>query len=94
MDQKGNARDKKSEKQKKLFEKMKRTLLVKSLEGAVPGKKYTVSILFLKFLFRRGWQGLNDGGLTKLGNTMLVFFVLYMIGFTFLLLSILNQNAS
>ena len=45
------------------------------------------NILFMKFLFKRNWRGLNDKGLAKLGNTMLVFFAFYIVGFLFLFVS-------
>lgn len=42
------------------------------------------NISFMKFLFKRGWRDLNDDGLARLGNTMLVFFAFYTAGFCFM----------
>ena len=39
------------------------------------------NLLFIKFLFGRGWRELNDKGASALGNSMLVFFALYTIIF-------------
>ncbi len=41
----------------------------------------STNITFMKFLIKREWQGLNDSGLALLSKSMLVFFVIYMLGF-------------
>ena len=52
------------------------------------------NLSFLRFLFSRGWQNLDDSQLATLGNSMLVFFVAYLIGFAYLFIMILTGNAS
>ena len=46
------------------------------------------NITFMKFLFKREWSELEDSGVATLGKSMLVFLVIYMIGFLTLFLSI------
>jgi len=46
------------------------------------------NIAFMKFLFKREWRSLNDDGLTSLGQGMLVFFCIYLVGFLFLFLGV------
>lgn len=46
------------------------------------------NIKFMKFLFKREWRELDDSGLEKLGISMLVFFVIYMVGFLTLFVSV------
>jgi len=46
------------------------------------------NLLFMKFLFKREWQELNDEGLANLSKSMLIFFVIYIILFFSLCFSI------
>ncbi len=46
------------------------------------------NLLFMKFLFKREWQELNDNGLATLGKSMLVFFAFYIILFFSLFISV------
>ena len=46
------------------------------------------NITFMKFLFKREWQELDDSGLEVLGKFMLFFFVIYTVGFLTLFLLI------
>lgn len=46
------------------------------------------NIKLMKFLFKRKWRELDDSELAKLSRLMLVFFVIYMIGFLALLFSV------
>ena len=46
------------------------------------------NLSFIKFLFKREWLELNDEGLSKLGNAMLVFFAVYTVGFLFMFVSV------
>ena len=52
------------------------------------------NIAFIKFLFGRNWKVLKDEGLSKLGNTMLIFFMVYVVGFIFLVVSSSVAHAS
>lgn len=45
------------------------------------------NLSFMKFLFKREWQELNDQSLATLGNGMLIFFVTYTILFFGLFIS-------
>ncbi len=47
------------------------------------------NIAFMKFLVKREWRSMGDSGLATLGNSMLVFFAFYMIGFLVFTLSML-----
>jgi hypothetical protein len=51
------------------------------------------NISFMKFLFKREWKELNDPALSTLGQSMLVFFAIYTIGFVILLISVALSNA-
>ena len=51
------------------------------------------NISFLKFLFKRESKELNDPALSTLGQSMLVFFAIYSVGFVFLLISVPLSNA-
>lgn len=46
------------------------------------------NIAFMKFLFKREWRDLGNSSLTSLSKTMLVFFVIYMVGFLTLFISV------
>lgn len=46
------------------------------------------NLLFMRFLFKREWQGLNDKGLTILGKSILIFFALYTVLFLSLFFSV------
>lgn len=37
------------------------------------------NFLFFRFFFRRGWKDLEDDGLSRLGDAMVVFLVLYLV---------------
>ncbi len=41
----------------------------------------STNITFIKFLLRREWRDLNDAELTKLSRFMLVFWIIYLVGF-------------
>ena len=45
------------------------------------------NLSFMKFLYGRKWRTLDDEGLATLGNSILVFFLFYLIGFVFLLIA-------
>ena len=47
------------------------------------------NISFIKFLFKREWQDLDDAGLASLGKGMLTFFVIYSVLFLGLFISAL-----
>ena len=47
------------------------------------------SIALMKFLFKREYIALNNPKLTTLGNIMLVFFVIYLVGFILLASSVI-----
>ena len=49
------------------------------------------NISFMKFLFKREWKELNDENLASLGKGMLVFFIIYSIGFLVMFFSILQR---
>jgi len=46
------------------------------------------NIRFLRFLFRREWQGLGDSGLESLSKFMLGFFAAYLVLFVLLVASV------
>jgi hypothetical protein len=46
------------------------------------------NLTFMKFIFKREWRNLDDSGLSDLGKFMLVFFVIYMLGFLALFFSV------
>jgi len=46
------------------------------------------NITFMKFLFKREWRELGDSVLAKLGKAMLVFFVIYLVGFLTMFISV------
>lgn len=46
------------------------------------------NIAFIKFLFKREWLALKDPGLASLSKFMMVFIVIYTLGFLTLFLSI------
>ena len=46
------------------------------------------NISFIKFLFKREWQDLNDAGLASLGKGMLAFFIIYSVLFLGLFISV------
>ena len=52
------------------------------------------NISFIKFLYGRHWRKLNDEGLEILGKVMLVFFLLYLIGFVLILIAGSTWHAS
>lgn len=49
---------------------------------------FSNNFAFIKFLFKREWRELNDSGLTNLGNAMLAFIVIYLLGFLSLCISL------
>ena len=56
--------------------------------GLIAKNTMSSNLTFLKFLFKREWRDLDDAGLAALGEFMLVFFVIYMVGFLTLFLSV------
>jgi hypothetical protein len=46
------------------------------------------NISFMKFLFKREYLDLNDPGISKLAQFMLIYLLVYLIGFMFLFLSV------
>lgn len=56
------------------YESMGRPTLIKN-------NTLSTNITFMKFLLRREWRDLNDVGLTKLSRFMLVFWIIYLVGF-------------
>ena len=44
------------------------------------------NITFMEFLFKREWRELDDPGLETLAKSMIIFFVIYIIGFLTLFL--------
>jgi hypothetical protein len=44
----------------------------------------STNISFMRFLFKKEFVGLNDPLISRLGNLMRVYLVLYLIGFAFL----------
>jgi len=46
------------------------------------------NIYFMKFLFKREYNDLNDPSITRLAQFMRVFFLVYFIGFMFLFLGV------
>lgn len=51
------------------------------------------NIRFLRFLFRREWQGLGDSGLESLSKFMLGFFTAYLVLFVLLVASVALGHA-
>lgn len=49
--------------------------------GLIVNNTPSATLTFMKFLFKREWRDLNDPGLAALGKFMLVFFLIYLIGF-------------
>jgi len=56
--------------------------------GLIANNTMSSNFAFMKFLFKREWRDLDDAGLAVLGKFMLVFFVIYMVGFLTLFLSV------
>ena len=56
--------------------------------GLIANNTMSSNFTFMKFLFKREWRDLDDAGLAVLGKFMLVFFVIYMVGFLTLFLSV------
>ena len=46
------------------------------------------NLSFMKFLFKREWEELNDEGLATLGKSMLIFFAAYTIMFISIFISV------
>lgn len=46
------------------------------------------NMTFMKFLFKREWRDLDDTSVAALGRSMLVFFVIYTIGFVTMFVSV------
>jgi hypothetical protein len=53
--------------------------------GLIMNNSLSNNISFMKFLFKREWQELNDAGLASLGKGMLIFCVIYLALFLGLL---------
>lgn len=54
----------------------------------IMNNSFSNNIAFMKFLFKREWDALNDPGLASLSKFMMVFFIIYTLGFFTLFISV------
>ena len=54
----------------------------------IMNNSFTNNLSFMKFLFKREWQDLNDDGLASLGKGMLALFAIYTVLLFSLLFSV------
>lgn len=52
----------------------------------IRSESFSSNFAFVKFLFKKEWQALNDVELASLGRFMLIFICIFFAGFVFLLL--------
>ena len=53
--------------------------------GLITNNTMSSNFTFIKFLVKREWRDLDDSGLAALGKFMLVFGIIYIVGFLVLL---------